>query len=118
MVKQLTDRNASLVSDFSFSSTSKRFIFFKQIINGNNPIIPNEQSTILHQNGMPRKCPAIIANGMIRMQAIIPNWITHLFFTGSLKGPIKRMARTKCAKASQSYHKKEKDIFRSVLYPY
>ena len=94
--------NASFVSDFSFSSSSKRFIFFKQIARGNIPIIPKEQSINLHQNGMPLKCPAIIAKGMIKMQAITPNSITHLFFTGSLNGPIKRIASTKCAKASQS----------------
>ena len=94
---------ASFVSDFSFSSASKRFIFFKQFARGNIPIMPKEQSINLHQNGMPLKCPAIIANGMIKMQAITPNSITHLFFIGSLSGPIKRMARTKCAKASQSY---------------
>ena len=87
--------NASFFSDFSFSSASKSFILFKQIASGIIPIIPKEQSINLHQNGMPLKCPAIIAKGMIRMQAITPNSITHLFFTGSLNGPIKRMASTK-----------------------
>ena len=93
---------ASFFSDFSFSSASKSFMFFKQIASGTIPIIPKEQSINLHQNGIPLKCPAIIAKGMIKMQAITPNSMTHLFFTGSLNGPIKRIASTKCAKASQS----------------
>ena len=71
--------------------------------NGINPIIPNEQSINRHQKGMPRIPPIMIAKGMMRIQAITPNWITHLFFTGSLNGPIKRIARTKWAKANQSY---------------
>src|SRR5688500_6067337 len=40
---------------------------------------------------------------MMSTQAIMPNSITHLLRTGSFNGPIKRIANTKWAKASQSY---------------
>ncbi|MEO6499048.1 MAG: hypothetical protein ABIN95_08555 [Mucilaginibacter sp.] len=66
------------------------------------PIIPNEQSISCQKSGMPRILPAINANGRMAAQAIMPNCITHIFFTGCLNGPINTTANTKCAKASQS----------------
>jgi len=51
---------------------------------------------------MPRIGPAINASGKTITQAIIPNWITQMFFTGSFSGPINAVAITKCPNASQS----------------
>jgi len=49
--------------------------------------------------GMERIGPAMRARGMIARQASMPHWITHLFFTGSRKGPMNSIAMNQVGKS-------------------
>src|SRR6185369_8884631 len=83
-----------------FNSIS--LVHLRQSKRGAAPIIPNEQSIIRHQSGMPRTPPKTNTYGMTRTQAINPKSNNHRFRTGSRSAPIKAMAITKCPNASQS----------------
>jgi hypothetical protein len=72
------------------------------IANRRNPNTPKLQSIIIQPKGMFLNEPAMKAKGITSTQAIKPNSITQIFLTGFLYGPIKRIAKTKWAKASQS----------------
>ena len=69
---------------------------------GTIPATPKEQSISRQNIGMPRNPPTIRANGTTSTQAIMPNSITQMFRTGSRIAPMKAMAMTMWAKASQS----------------
>ena len=56
------------------------------------PKIPKDMSMNCQKNGISRIAAKIRVQGTIKAQAIIPNSTTHMFLTGSRKGPMKAMA--------------------------
>jgi hypothetical protein len=99
--KGRNDRKSSAYGA-GFGSRASAWICRRQSQSGRIPNTPNEQSIKRQPNGISRMPPMTKAKGITSTQAIIPNSMTQMFFTGSRNGPMNAMAITKCANASQS----------------